>query len=129
MKITLFRSILILFLLLAVGCDDNQDGNYEGVGKIIAARNELRYQIAQEKQQEKKGSLKTQKKVDTNKKESKTKSETDNSDELFTKELRTKKIKIVTTDGNDIIAYGKAYFNKQGSIAHVRITKEKKQFK
>lgn len=128
MKIIILKISLFFFLFITIGCDRNpEDGNFEGVGKLIAARNELRLQIARDKKAQKEGFAQEDISQESwAQKKFSPESSTNNSNELSTNKLHVKEIKIISIEGDNTIAYGKAYFNSKGSLMHIRITSQKK---
>lgn len=92
-------SFLIFFIAVLPACK-SEDDNYAGVGKLIADRNKMRYQLAEESEK------KMRKK------------------ELSTNVLDEKKIVIVDASSGSPLAQGIAYVNKKGEIVKIKLTNE-----
>ena len=109
---------IICSLFLISACQErekNQNGDFSGVGNLIAERNKARQGLAK----------KTSPEEDDLKKATSAKSRsTSKTDELASIILYEQNVKIVGTDSGRTLANGIAYVNKKGQIVRITIIKE-----
>ncbi|MFO7750277.1 MAG: hypothetical protein R6V54_09325 [Desulfobacteraceae bacterium] len=106
---------LVLFAVFAVaGCDNKEDGDYSGVGKLVSDRNKARMSHA-EGQSGRAVTEQSDEKPDT----ALPKKRRSRGDMVF-----EEKIKIVNSSSGKILAEGTAFLDKSGRIVNIRIRRD-----
>ncbi len=107
-------TLLVLFFCVA-GCrDDKKKGDFSGVSELIVNRNQARFNITRQKALEKDSA----RKQSSDKAGANTVADDKN---LATVVLYPKKIKIISSQSQQVLAHGTAYINKQGRIVKIKI--------
>ena len=112
---------LVLFMAVLSSCE-SEDDNYSGVGKLIADRNKMRYELADEtgKNKGKTGSSNPQ----TNSVSKDASKKATSKKELSTNVLDEKKIVIVEASSGQPLGQGIAYVNEKGKIVKIKLTNQ-----
>ena len=116
------RFFLIFFLCFFVAvlpsCR-NEDDNYSGVGKLIAERNKMRYQLAEETDKNKGKTGSSNQKTDSVSKDALERVTRKN--ELSTNVLDERQVVIVDSSSGTPLAQGVAYLNQKGKIIKIKL--------
>ena len=116
------RFFLILFIvsLMAVlpACN-SEDDNYSGVGKLIADRNKMRYQLAEETGNNKGKTGPSDQSIDSVSKDAS--EQLARKKELSTNVLNEKKIVIIDSSSGKPLGQGVAYVNQKGEIIKIKL--------
>lgn len=99
----------LIFLMVVLPACQSEDDNYAGLGKLIAERNKLRYQLAEESRRNKGKTEASDQKTGSVSKEP------------STNVLAEKKIVIVDIASGTPIGQGIAYINKKGEIVKIKL--------
>lgn len=114
-------SFLVLLMAVLSSCE-SEDDNYSGVGKLIANRNKIRYQLADETGKNKGKAGSSNQKIDSVSKD--TSEKVTSKKELSTNVLDEKKIVIVETSSGKPLGQGVAYLNKKGEIVKIKLVNQ-----
>lgn len=109
-----------MFFLIS-GCGDGKDKNdYSGVSKLIAERNEARYENKKNRVQK----IDSKPKTTTRTTSTSTQKKESQKEELQSIILYEEKVEIVGSKSQRTLAKGVAYINKKGQIVKLKILKE-----
>lgn len=111
-------SFLCFFVAVLPSCK-NEDDNYSGVGKLIAERNKMRYQLAEETDKNKGKTRSSNQKNDPVSKDALER--VTRKKELSTNVLDERQIVIVDSSSGTPLAQGVAYLNKKGKIVKIKL--------
>jgi hypothetical protein len=114
-----FLISFLAFLMAVLSSCESEDDNYSGVGKLIADRNKMRYQRADETGNNKGGIGSSNQKNDSGTKDASEKAASKT--QLSTNVLDAKKIVIVDTASGKPLGQGVAYVDKQGKIVKIKL--------
>lgn len=112
-------SFLVFFVAVLPACNNNEDGNYSGVGKLIADRNKMRYRLAEETGNNKGKTGSSNQKTDSVSKDALDR--VTRKKELSTNVLDEKEIVIVDSSSGKPLVQGVAYLNKKGKIVKIKL--------
>ena len=111
-------SFLVFFMAVLTSCQ-SEDDNYSGVGKLIADRNKMRYQLSDEKGTTKGKTGSSKQKTDSVSKDGSEK--VTSKKKMSTNVLDEKKIVIVETSSGKPLGQGIAYVNEKGEIVKIKL--------
>nr|WP_320190075.1 hypothetical protein [uncultured Desulfobacter sp.] len=115
----LFLISFLVFLMAVLSSCEGEDDNYSGVGKLIADRNKMRYQLADETGNNKGTTGPSDQNIDSVAKDG-----SENvalQKKLSTNVLDEKKIVIVETASGKPLGQGVAYLNQKGEIVKIKL--------
>nr|WP_321401096.1 hypothetical protein [uncultured Desulfobacter sp.] len=115
-----FLISFLVFVIAVLPSCKSEDDNYSGVGKLIADRNKMRYQIADEAGNNKDGIGASNQKNDSGAKD--VSEQVASKTQLSTNVLAEKKIVIVDTASGKPLGQGVAYVNEQGKIVKIKLS-------
>jgi len=111
-------SFLFFFMAVLSSCE-SEDDNYSGVGKLIADRNKMRYELADEAGNNKGKTGSSNQRTDSVSNDASEKATSKK--ELSTNVLDEKRIVIVETSSGKPLGQGVAYVNKKGEIVKIKL--------
>lgn len=109
----------LVFLMAVLPSCESEDDNYSGVGKLIADRNKMRYQLADEKGNSKGTTESLNQNTDSEPNDGSQK--VSSKEKLSTNVLDEKKIVIVETVSGKPLGQGIAYVNEKGEIVKIKL--------
>lgn len=112
---------LVFFVAVLPSCK-SEDDNYSGVGKLIADRNKMRYQLADETENDRETPGMSNQKNDSVSKDAS--GTVGSKKELSTNVLDEKKIIIVESSSGIPLGQGVAYVNKKGEIVKIKLVNQ-----